>query len=105
MQVLAAWAVFNDGALSLIQVKQEQKGYVDTAMRHEGPDLTALARAFGLVAFTASDEVGLQRALISALGVPGPTLIDARIDASGYRRMLEIVRGAPAPPSSPTKGG
>jgi len=97
--------VFDDGALSLIQVKQEQKGYADTAMRHEGPDLAALARAFGLVAFAASDEAGLQRALISALGVAGPTLIAARIDASGYRRMLEIVRGAPEPSSRPTTGG
>ena len=25
----------------------------------------------------------------------GPALIDARVDPSGYRRMLEIVRGAP----------
>ena len=84
---------------------RSRRGMSDTAMRHEGPDLAALARAFGLVAFAASDEAGLQRALISALGVPGPTLIAARIDASGYRRMLEIVRGAPAPPSGSTTGG
>ena len=31
--------VFNDGAPSLIQVKQEQKGNVGTAMRYAGPDL------------------------------------------------------------------
>ncbi|HKW91128.1 MAG TPA: thiamine pyrophosphate-binding protein [Methylomirabilota bacterium] len=87
--------VFNDEALSLIEVKQEQKGFEGVSMRYTGPDLPALARAFGLRAFTATDEASLHRALIAAQTAPGPALIDARIDASGYRTMLEIVRGAP----------
>jgi acetolactate synthase-1/2/3 large subunit len=88
--------VFDDAALSLIRIKQEQKGYADLATRHAGPDVVALARAFGITAVAASDEAGFARALASALGAPGPSVIAARIDASGYRRMLEIVRGAPA---------
>ncbi len=88
--------VFDDGALSLIRIKQEQKGYEGPSMRYQGPDLAALARSFGLEAFVAADEHALRSALLSALAAPGPTLIDARIDASGYRRTLEIVRGAPA---------
>ena len=88
--------VFDDATLSLIQIKQEQKGYAGVGTRHEGPDLAQLGRAFGLTAYTASDEGGFARALIAALAAAGPTLIAARIDASGYRRMLEIVRGAPA---------
>jgi len=87
--------VFNDEALSLIAIKQEQKGFEGVSMRYAGPDLRALARAFGLRAFTATDEATLHQALIGAQTAPGPALIDARIDASGYRRMLEIVRGAP----------
>ena len=87
--------VFNDAALSLIEVKQEQKGFAGVSMRYAGPDLPALARAFGLRAFTATDEATLSQALIGAQTAPGPALIDARIDPSGYRRMLEIVRGAP----------
>ncbi len=86
--------VFDDGALSLIQIKQEEKGYEGASMRYEGPDLAELARAFGLRAFVAADEAAFRSALFSALAAPGPTLIDARIDASGYRRTLEIVRGA-----------
>jgi len=86
--------VFNDEALSLIEVKQEQKGFEGVSMRYAGPDLRALARAFGLRAFTAIDEPTLNQALIAAQTAPGPALIDARIDPSGYRRMLEIVRGA-----------
>jgi acetolactate synthase I/II/III large subunit len=87
--------VFNDLALSLIEVKQEQKGFEGVSMRYAGPDLPSLARAFGLRAFTATDEATLSQALIGAQTAPGPALIDARIDPSGYRRMLEIVRGAP----------
>lgn len=93
---------FDDGALSLIQIKQEQKGYAGAPMQYAGPDLPALARAFGLRAFVAKSEAELQRALLAALAGPGPALIDARIDASGYRRTLEIVRGAaPIAPSPP----
>jgi acetolactate synthase-1/2/3 large subunit len=87
--------VFNDAALSLIEVKQEQKGYTGASMRYAGPDLAALARSFGMAATVATDEAGLRGALIAAQGEAGPTLIDARIDPSGYRQMLEIVRGVP----------
>lgn len=89
--------VFDDGALSLIDIKREQKGHAGAPLRYAGPDLAALARAFGLRAFTAATEAELERALVSAVTSPGPALIAARIDASGYRRTLEIVRGAAAP--------
>jgi acetolactate synthase I/II/III large subunit len=87
--------VFNDGALSLIQIKQEQRGFEGASMRYAGPDLEMLARAFGLRSFVAEDEAAVRSALVGAQAVLGPTLIDARIDASGYRRTLEIVRGTP----------
>ena len=87
--------VFNDAALSLIEVKQEQKGFAGTSMRYAGPDLAALARSFGVAARVAADEAGLIAGLVAAQGMSGPTLIDARVDPSGYRAMLEIVRGRP----------
>jgi acetolactate synthase-1/2/3 large subunit len=87
--------VFNDAALSLIAVKQEQKGFEGVSMRYTGPDLVALGRAFGIRALAATSEATLHGALIAAQTAPGPTLIDARIDPSGYRKMLEIVRGVP----------
>lgn len=89
--------VFDDAALSLIEVKQEQKGYAGASMRYAGPDLAALARSFGVTAWTAGDEAAFTSALIAAQGAAGPTLIDARIDPSGYRQMLEVVRGTPKP--------
>jgi acetolactate synthase-1/2/3 large subunit len=91
--------VFDDMALSLIEVKQEQRGFAGASMRYAGPDLVALGRAFGIRAYTADDEAGLRAALLAALAGRGPALVDARIDASGYRRILEVVRGpVPSPP-------
>ena len=87
--------VFNDAALSLIEVKQEQKGYTGVSMRYGGPDLAALAKSFGVAARVVKDEAGFMGALVAAQGEGGPLLIDARIDPSGYRAMLEIVRGKP----------
>jgi acetolactate synthase-1/2/3 large subunit len=94
--------VFDDQALSLIEVKQEQRGIVGASMRYAGPDFPALARAFGLRAWIAKDEETFRNALVAAQAAPGPTLIDARIDASGYRRTLEIVRGIPSPHQAPS---
>jgi len=65
------------------------------SMRYVGPDPAALARAFGMPARTVTDEPGFAAALGASLAASGPTLIDARIDPSGYREMLEIVRGKP----------
>lgn len=87
--------VFDDAALSLIQVKQEQRGVQGVPMSYTGPDLVALARSFGLAAFAAATEDALRVAMEAALGAGGPALVAARVDASGYRRMLEVVRGAP----------
>ncbi|OGK91715.1 MAG: hypothetical protein A2X51_04155 [Candidatus Rokubacteria bacterium GWC2_70_24] len=94
--------VFDDAALSLIQVKQEQRGHAGTSMQYTGPDFPALARAFGIRAWVARTEAELGSALVAAQSGAGPALIAARIDASGYRRTLEIVRGAPSgPPGGP----
>ena len=88
--------VFDDQALSLIEVKQEQRGIAGASMRYHGPEFPALARAFGIRAWIAEDEAAFANALAAAQASGAPALIDARIDASGYRRTLEVVRGAPA---------
>ncbi len=86
--------VFDDAALSLIQVKQQQRGVEGVSMSYAGPDLVALAESFGLAAFGAASEDELRAAMRSALAADRPALVAARIDASGYRQMLEVVRGA-----------
>lgn len=88
--------VFDDGALSLIAAKQEQRGLDAAALRYAGPDLVALGRSFGFTTHLAEDEAGVMAGLHAALARPAPTLLVARIDPSGYRRTLDLVRGAPA---------
>jgi acetolactate synthase-1/2/3 large subunit len=85
--------VFDDAALSLIRIKQEQRALADAGVRYSGPDLVALARAFGMEAHVAGSEPELGRSITRALAAPRPALVAARIDPSGYRRTLEIVRG------------
>jgi thiamine pyrophosphate-dependent acetolactate synthase large subunit-like protein len=63
-------------------------------MKYAGPDLAALARAFGIRAWVAEDEATFGNALVAAQASAAPALIAARIDASGYLKTLEIVRGA-----------
>ncbi len=91
--------VFDDAALSLIRIKQEQRGQGGIPMQYGGPDLEALAQAFGIRAWRARSEAELAEALAAAQQGAGPALVAARIDPSGYRRTLEIVRGAPAAPA------
>ncbi|MBI2528265.1 MAG: hypothetical protein HYV93_20085 [Candidatus Rokubacteria bacterium] len=91
--------VFDDATLSLIQVKQEQRGQAGTAMRYTGPEFPGLAGAFGIRAWAARSDGEMAEALVAAQRGPGPALIAARVDASGYRRALEIVRGAPPGPA------
>jgi acetolactate synthase-1/2/3 large subunit len=88
--------VFDDGALSLIAAKQEQRGLDAVPLSYAGPDLLALGRSFGFDAHLARDERGVAQALEAALASQAPTLVVARVDPSGYRRTLDLVRGAPA---------
>src|SRR5262249_40335976 len=88
--------VFDDGALSLIKIKQDQRGTGDLPLAYAGPDLAALGRSFGLTTLVADTEETLGRAVVTALSGSGPVLIDARVDPSGYRTMLERIRGVSA---------
>jgi acetolactate synthase-1/2/3 large subunit len=86
--------VVHDGALSLIKIKQDQRGSREIPLTSTGPDLAALARSFGMATFAAETEETLRRAVVHALAVNRPALIDARIDAAGYPTILEQSRGA-----------
>jgi acetolactate synthase-1/2/3 large subunit len=85
--------VVDDGAHARIKIKQDQRGTGEPALTDSGPDLGALARSFGVAAFTADSEETLRRAVVLALAARGPALIDARVDASGYRAMPGQIRG------------
>jgi acetolactate synthase I/II/III large subunit len=83
--------VFNDAALSLIEVKQ-RPGQGDAPAVRFGPvDFAAVAAAVGLDGAVADDLEMAHRALRRVRG--GPFVLDARIDPAGYRQLLAVSRG------------
>ena len=64
------------------QFQQLNWGDDPTCGVHKNPDFAAIARAFGLLAFTVTSEAELLTALPQALAHPGPVLIHARVDTN-----------------------
>ena len=58
-----AIVVFNDGALTLIDVKQQQRGFASRGMRFPRLDFAAIARGAGCRAAIAEDVDEVERAL------------------------------------------
>jgi acetolactate synthase I/II/III large subunit len=86
--------VFNDSALSLIEIKQAPEGHGGTgAVRYRDTAFAEVARAVGIPACRVEDTRALEAALGEALDIPGPYLIDAVVDPSGYPAVLAATRG------------
>ena len=85
--------VFNDASLSLIEIKQQRRGYQPAGVGLGTMDWRGLAESFGAAGFTASTESELARAIDAATAIDGVSLIDARIDRSNYAATLAAVRG------------
>lgn len=83
--------VFDDAALTLIELKQRARQGDAAAVRFRPVDLAGVARAMGVPAATADDVTGVAAAL-RASG-PGPFLLDARVDPASYRHLLAVSRG------------
>ena len=85
--------VFNDGRLSLIDIKREDRQMPDLDLSWTAPDFAAVARGFGFAAWQVEQDAELMPALNAAASASGPRLIDIRIDASPYREQLRALRG------------
>ena len=85
--------VFNDGALSLIDIKQQSRGLPPRGVRWPRADFARVAEGFGCRAWRADSVEAYRHALRLAEATPGPTLIDVRIDPAGYREQLAALRG------------
>lgn len=85
--------VFNDGALSLIDIKQRQRTLPATGVRWDRVDFAQVMRGFGGEAWRADTPEAYEQALAAALGCGGPALIDVTIDPSGYPAQLAALRG------------
>jgi acetolactate synthase-1/2/3 large subunit len=85
--------VFNDGALSLIDVKQQQRQLPPEGVRWGRADFATVAEGFGARGFRAADETTLAEALDAAFAHDGPALIDVQVDPAGYAQQLQAMRG------------
>ncbi|MDD7918708.1 thiamine pyrophosphate-binding protein [Actinomycetospora callitridis] len=83
--------VFNDGALSLIEIKQtDGQGDAD-AVRYGPTDFAAIASGTGMRAVAVEGRQALRDELDQVRA--GPRLIDARISPDGYAHVLAATRG------------
>ncbi|MBD0272173.1 MAG: acetolactate synthase, partial [Acetobacteraceae bacterium] len=85
--------VFNDAALSLIEIKRGERPLPEGALGWPGADFTQAMRAFGGLALRAAGEDDYAAALDRALAAPGPVLIDVLVDPESYPAQMEALRG------------
>jgi acetolactate synthase I/II/III large subunit len=86
--------VFNDAALSLIEIKQRPAGQGgQEAVRYRRTDFAAAAIAMGAAGAAVGTERDLAAALAGALRRPGPTVIDASVDPACYPAVMDLSRG------------
>lgn len=85
--------VFEDGALSLIKIKQVVRGYRTDGVDIGDIDWAALAGAFGVTGRQAATEDELRACLRETADVPGPVLIAAKVNARAYEETIRILRG------------
>jgi acetolactate synthase-1/2/3 large subunit len=85
--------VFNDGRLSLIDIKRQDRQMPDLGLSWTPPDFAAVARGFGINAWRVDTAAELESSLAAAATAGGPRLLDICIDAGGYRDQLRALRG------------
>ena len=85
--------VFEDGALSLIKIKQAARGYRTAGVDIGGIDWAALAGALGVTARHATTEDELRACLRETAHAPGPVLIAAQVNARAYQETIRVLRG------------
>ena len=85
--------VFNDQSLSLIDIKQQQRGLPPRGVRWQPPDFAATMEALGGRGFRVDNAHGYYAALTGALKNEGPSLIDVRVNPGGYLAQMKSLRG------------
>jgi acetolactate synthase-1/2/3 large subunit len=85
--------VFNDSALSLIDIKQQSRALESNGVRWQHHDFAGIMRALGGFGASVTTEQGFVTAMATALETKGPSLIDVSIDPSGYPEQLKAMRG------------
>jgi acetolactate synthase-1/2/3 large subunit len=85
--------VLNDGALSLIDIKQQQRQLPPEGVRWDRPDFAKVAEGFSVKGFVARDADEYRAALRAAFAHDGPSLVDVHVEPGGYPVQLQAMRG------------
>ena len=85
--------VFNDGSLSLIDIKQQARQLPTAGCRWDRPDFAASATGLGLLGRRVATHSELDAALAEVAAYNGPALIDAVVDPGGYLDQSRRLRG------------
>jgi acetolactate synthase-1/2/3 large subunit len=76
--------VYNDSALSLIDVAQQNRGYPTLGVRYGAVDFSLVSAGFGVWSRRAETMSALEEAVREGLRVDGPVVIDAVVDPTEY---------------------
>lgn len=88
-------AVFNDSALSLIEVKQRSSGHGGkNAVRYIRTDFARVAASVGMASLRIDERGDLSAAFAEALSERRPFLLDISTDAGGYPHVMSAIRGS-----------
>jgi thiamine pyrophosphate-dependent acetolactate synthase large subunit-like protein len=85
--------VFNDAGLSLIALKKAGRAVPEESLAWAPPGFADVARGLGCAGVTVETEDAYRAALTTALATDGPTVIDVRIDPTGYPAQMAAARG------------
>ena len=85
--------VFNDGTLSLIDIKQKSRNLSRRGTTWQQPNFAKVAEGLGCQAWRVNTVEDYKVALEKAFEVEGPALIDVVVDPHGYAEQLASLRG------------
>jgi pyruvate dehydrogenase (quinone) len=72
--------VFNNGALSFIELEQRAAGFLSTGTELKNPNFAAMAEAIGIRGIRVEQPGELETAIADALNHNGPVLVDAVVN-------------------------
>jgi acetolactate synthase-1/2/3 large subunit len=85
--------IFNDGALSLIDIKQKSRNLKRSGTTWPRSDFAKVAEGFGCRAWKVDDIDSYKIALSEASNLKGTRVIDVWVDPQGYQEQLKSLRG------------
>jgi acetolactate synthase-1/2/3 large subunit len=85
--------VFNDAAMSMIEVKQRRRQLPPRGMDYAPADFAAVARGFGCAGIRVEAPDQLAAAMRDAFRADRPVVVDVAVDREAYHAVLRALRG------------